>query len=99
MDPLADEYRVVGVDLREPDGSDRKGVEYLAAGLTEQGPVWAIGTSVDSDVFVHLAAVPGAGHRVGTGASREVHAVRGRDSILDGEGPGDAGLVARALVA
>ena len=67
VEELADEYEIVGVDVHEPrDGSPYDTVEYLAADLTEQGPAWEILVDVNPDAVVHLAAVPGAGHRAGT---------------------------------
>ena len=67
VDELADEYEIVGIDVHEPlDGSPYDTVEYLAADLTEQGPTWEIILDVNPDAVVHLAAIPGAGHRAGT---------------------------------
>ena len=67
VEELADEYEIVGVDVHEPrDCSPYDTVEYLAADLTEQGPAWEILVDVNPDAVVHLAAVPGAGHRAGT---------------------------------
>ncbi|WP_254863475.1 NAD-dependent epimerase/dehydratase family protein [Halovivax gelatinilyticus] len=63
IDDLAGSYEIVGVDLSEPTHNPYETVEYLAADLTEQGPAWEITAHVDPDVVVHLAAVPGAGHR------------------------------------
>lgn len=66
IEELAGSYEIVGVDLRESETVPYDTVEYLAADLTEQGPAWEIAAHVDPDVVVHLAAVPGAGHRAST---------------------------------
>ena len=66
VEGLAGEFDVVAVDLRTPDESPYDTVEYLGADLTEQGPIWEITAAVDPDVVVHLAAIPGAGHRAPT---------------------------------
>lgn len=67
VDELATDYEIVGVDFHEPrDGSPYDTVAYLAADLTNQGATWEIIADVNPDAVVHLAAVPGAGHRAGT---------------------------------
>lgn len=55
----------MGVDLQEQKQSPYGTVEYLAADVTEQGPVWELCLDIEPDAVVHLAAVPGAGHRAG----------------------------------
>lgn len=65
VEELAGDYELVGLDLREPEESPYETVEYFAADVTEQGPVWELCLDIDPDVVVHLAAVPGAGHRAG----------------------------------
>lgn len=65
VEQLAGEYEIVGLDLREPASSPYETVEYLAADLTDQGPVWELCLDIQPDAVVHLAAVPGAGHRAG----------------------------------
>ena len=62
---LAGDYEIVGLDLEEPAESPHGTVEYLAADVTKQGPVWELCLDVDPDAVVHLAAVPGTGHRAG----------------------------------
>lgn len=63
---LAPDYQIVGVDLQEPTTTRERPVEYLAADLTDQGTAWELVLDCDPDAVVHLAAVPGAGHRTGT---------------------------------
>jgi len=65
VEELANDHEIVGVDLREGRSSHGT-VAYLAADLTKQGPAWELIGDVAPDAVVHLAAVPGAGHRVGT---------------------------------
>ncbi|MFC7073343.1 NAD-dependent epimerase/dehydratase family protein [Halovenus rubra] len=66
VEKLASDYEILAVDLQEPHSSPYETVEYLAADLTDQGPVWEILCDVQPDAVVHLGAVPGAGHRAGT---------------------------------
>ena len=67
VEELADDYEILGIDVHEPqDGSPYDTVEYLAADLTEQGAAWEILLDVEPDAVVHLAAIPGAGHRTET---------------------------------
>ncbi|SDJ85882.1 Nucleoside-diphosphate-sugar epimerase [Halovenus aranensis] len=88
---LADEYDVLGVDRHEPHGESPEGVEYLAADLTEQGPIWEIIHDVEPDGVVHLAAVPGAGHRAGT--ETFVHNVTSTYNVLTAAGEVGADVV------
>ncbi len=91
VDELADEYDIVGVDLHEPRRSPYDTVEYLAADLTEQGPVWEIITDANPDAVVHFGAVPGAGHRAGT--ETFVHNVASTYNVLTAAGEVDASVV------
>lgn len=63
VDALADDYEIVAVDLGRPDKSPYDTVEYIGADLTDQGAAWELASHVEPDAVVHLAAVPGAGHR------------------------------------
>ena len=67
IEELAGDYEIVGLDIHEPrEPSPYDSVEYLAADLTDQGPAWELLADIDPDTVVHLAAVPGAGHRAAT---------------------------------
>lgn len=92
VEELADDYEIVGVDRHEPrGGSPYNSVEYLAADLTDQGPAWEIITDVNPDAVVHLAAVPGAGHRAGT--ETFVHNVASTYNVLTAAGETGANVV------
>lgn len=92
VEELADEYDVLGVDIREPrGGSPYETVEYLGADLTEQGPIWEILHDVEPAAVVHLAAVPGAGHRAGT--ETFVHNVTSTYNVLTAAGEVGADVV------
>jgi UDP-glucose 4-epimerase len=91
IDELAGEYEIVGLDLQEPERSPYETVEYLATDLTEQGPVWEVCLDVDPDVVVHLAAVPGAGHRAG--GETFVHNVASTYNVLTAAGEVGADVI------
>jgi len=65
VDALTDDFDVIGVDLHEPQ-SPTQSATYRACDVTEQGPVWELVAEFKPDAIVHLAAIPGAGHRAGT---------------------------------
>ncbi len=91
LEELAGEYEIVGLDLREPERSPYETVEYLATDVTEQGPVWELCLDVDPDAVVHLAAVPGAGHRAG--GETFVHNVTSTYNVLTAAGEVGADVV------
>jgi nucleoside-diphosphate-sugar epimerase len=92
VDELADDYNIVALDRHEPrEGSPYDTVEYLAADLTEQGPAWELITDVDPEAVVHLAAVPGAGHRAST--ETFLQNVTSTYNVLTAAGEADADVV------
>ena len=91
IDDLADEYEIVGIDRREPERSPYETVEYLAADVTEQGPIFELCLDVDPDAVVHLAAVPGAGHRAG--GETFIHNVESTYNVFAAAGAVDADIV------
>lgn len=91
VEELAGEHEVVGLDLQEPERSPYETVEYLATDVTEQGPVLELCLDIDPDAVVHLAAVPGAGHRAG--GETFVHNVASTYNVLTAAGEVGADVV------
>ena len=91
VEELAGEYEVIGLDLQEPERSPYETVEYLATDVTEQGPVLELCLDIDPDAVVHLAAVPGAGHRAG--GETFVHNVASTYNVLTAAGEVGADVV------
>lgn len=91
VEELARDYEIVGLDFQEPERTPYETVEYLAVDVTEQGPVWELCIDLDPDAVVHLAAVPGAGHR--SGGETFIRNVASTYNVLTAAGVVDADIV------
>ena len=91
VEELAGDHEIVCLDLKSPERSPYETVEYLAMDVTEQGPVCELCLDIDPDCVVHLAAVPGAGHRAGEETS--VHNITSTYSVLSAAGAVGADVV------
>lgn len=91
VEKLAGAYEIVGLDLQAPEHSPYETAEYLATDVTEQGPVFELCLDIDPDVVVHLAAIPGAGHRAG--GETFVHNVASVYNVLTAAGEVGADVV------